>query len=143
LDKTSLPTTGTYTISFSPNANPPITTGTWTANLYNVPADFTGSINIGDSPFPVTIGTPGQNASIAFNNSTAGILATVHITANNLGNTAVTLLNPDGTQLTTATSASTSFNLPQKTLSQTGTYTIQINPTGPATGSLSVNVTSP
>jgi hypothetical protein len=143
MDKTSLPASGTYTISFPPDGHTPTITGTWTANLYNVPADVTGSVVIGGASLAVTIGTPGQNASITFNNSTAGILGTVHISSNTIGNVTVTVLNPDGTQLTSATSSASSFNLPQKTLSQTGTYTIQINPSGPATGSLSVNVTSP
>jgi len=55
----------------------------------------------------------------------------------------VRLLKPDGSQLTSSFSSSSSFNLTQQTLPTTGTYTIVIDPSGTNTGSMNVSVTSP
>jgi hypothetical protein len=75
---------------------------------------------------------------------TAGQLVTVRITNNTLG-VVVKLLNPNGTTLTSTTSGASAFNLAQKTLGTTGTYSITIDPT-PTTvnpGNITISVTSP
>jgi hypothetical protein len=45
--------------------------------------------------------------------------------------------------VTSVTSSTAAFNLSSHTLSTTGTYTITINPSGAATGSIGVQVTTP
>ena len=141
-DKTNLGVTGTYSVPIIPDSHNPSFIGSWTATLYNV-VDVTGSTTIGASPLGVNITTPGQNASITFPFSgPINTLATVHITTDTIAWATVTLLNPDGTTLTSA-SGTSAFNLPQKALPQTGTYTIYFNPQAADTGSLNVQVTSP
>ena len=65
------------------------------------------------------------------------------MTNNNIGLTTIRLLKPDGTQLASTVSSASSFNLPTQTLPTTGTYTIEINPSGSNTGSVNVSVTNP
>ena len=60
-----------------------------------------------------------------------------------MGVTTVRLLKPDGTQLTSSTSSSASFNLSTQTLPTTGTYTIVVDPSAANTGSINVSVTNP
>ena len=63
----TLPTTGTYAILVDPAA---AYTGSLTLSLYDVPPDATGSMTVGPA-VAVSIATPGQNASLAFE-ATAG-----------------------------------------------------------------------
>jgi YD repeat-containing protein len=142
MDKTSLPANGTYSILIFPDGHTPTITGSWTANLYDVPADVTGSVTIGGSSLPISIATPGQNAAITFS-GTASQNATVKITGNTMGAVTVTLLKPDNSTLAATTSSAATFNLGSKLLPTTGTYTIKIDPNGAAVGNLSVNVTTP
>lgn len=139
IDTITLPVDGTYTIPIDPQGSP---TGSIQATLYNVPPDVTGTLTINGAAQTVTIGTPGQNASYTFS-GTAGQLLTVHVTNNSINRVTVSLQNPDGTTATSVNSPSASFNLLQQTLGTTGTYTVFIDPSGSATGSLSVSVTSP
>jgi YD repeat-containing protein len=139
IDVQTLPTTGTYSIVVNPENTQ---TGGITLTLYNVPADASGSITIGGAAASVTITTPGQNGALTFS-GTASQQATVHITTNTMGSVTVTLLKPDGSTLTSATSSSSSFDLSTQTLPTTGTYTIRIDPGGTNTGAMNVSVTSP
>ncbi|HZE69210.1 MAG TPA: discoidin domain-containing protein, partial [Pyrinomonadaceae bacterium] len=117
-------------------------TGSQTLTLNDVPADFSGTITPGGAAVTVTITTAGQNGQLTFS-GTATQQITVHITNNPLGTVTVTLRKPDGSQLTSSTSSSSSFNLATQTLPTTGTYTISIDPAGAATGSLSLNLEVP
>ena len=139
IDTQTLAVAGTYTILINPDlAN----IGGMTLTLYDVPADFSGTTTIGGAPVAVNTNTPGQNGALAFD-GTANQQVTVRVTNNTMGSVAVKLLKADGTALATVTSASGSFNLPSKILPATGTYTVSVNPGGPNTGSLTINVTSP
>ena len=138
IDTVSLPGTGTYSIvvdAFDTRI------GAMTLTLYSI-TDFSGSTTIGGSSVTVTLNTPGQNGQVTFS-GTSGQLVTVHVTSNTIPGVTVKLLKPDGSQLTSTYSPSSSFNLTQQTLPSTGSYTIVIDPNGPGTGSLNVNVTSP
>jgi hypothetical protein len=55
----------------------------------------------------------------------------------------VTLRNPDGGSMTSAWWLGTNFDLQTQTLPTTGTYTIDVDPSWGATGSIAVSVTSP
>jgi RHS repeat-associated protein len=63
----TLTASGTYTISIDPQGN----TGSVSLQLYDVPADPSGSITPGGAPVSVTTTAPGQNASYSFT-ATAG-----------------------------------------------------------------------
>lgn len=117
-------------------------TGSLTLTLYDVPADPSTSITIGGSSATLTTTTPGQNAQATFS-GTSGQQVTVRLTSNSMGSTTVKLLKPDGSQLTSATSSASSFNLATQALPTTGTYTITIDPGGTSVGSITVSVTSP
>jgi YD repeat-containing protein len=139
IDVTTLPTTGTYTIVVDPVSH---AVGNVTLTLYDVPADTTGTVTIGGAAVGVTLGTPGQVGRLTFS-GTASQQVTVRMASNTYGSVTVQLLNPAGTQITSATSSSASFNLSTQTLPTTGTYTIVVNPAGTNTGTVNVNVTNP
>ncbi|MGH7966042.1 MAG: hypothetical protein ACRERD_30195, partial [Candidatus Binatia bacterium] len=142
LDTQTLPVSGTYTIVVDP---PGTDTGRATLTLYMVPPDVSGTLTLNGTLRPVSITTPGQNGRLTFAGS-AGQKATVRITTNTMdsnGGVTVTLLDPSGTALTSKSSDTTNFNLSQKTLATTGTYTIVIDPKLTNTGSLFVQVTNP
>ena len=138
-DVQTLATTGTYTIVVDPQGSD---TGSMTLTLYSVPADTTGTVTINGAAANVTIGTPGQNGTLTFS-GTSGQQATVHVTSNTMGLVRVTLLKPDGTQMTSSFTSAASFNLATQSLTVTGTYTIKIDPDSSNTGSMNVSVTNP
>ena len=138
IDTVSLPVTGTYSILVDPQIT---YTGSMTLTLYDV-VDFSGSTTVGGSSVTVTLNTPGQNGQVTFA-GTSSQQVTVRVTSNTIAGVTVKLLKPDGSQLTSTFSSSSSFNLTQQTLPTTGTYTIVIDPSNTNTGSMSVSVTSP
>jgi hypothetical protein len=115
--------------------------GNVTLTLYTVPADTTGTVTIGGSAVAVTLGTPGQNGALTFS-GTASQQVTVRMTSNTYGWVTVRLKKPDGSVLTSLLGFG-SFNLSQQTLPTTGTYTIEVDPSAAATGTINVAVTSP
>ena len=132
----NLPTTGTYSISVDPQfAN----VGDITLTLSE---DAAGSLAINGPAVLLTTSRVGQNARVTFAGTSAQ-LVTVRMTSNTMGAVAVKLLKPDGTTLTSLSSGSVSFNLSQQTLPATGTYTVTIDLSGLATGSISVSATNP
>jgi hypothetical protein len=132
----ALPTTGTYTLTVNPSG---ANTGAMTITLSS---EVTGSVTINAAATAVTIGRAGQNARYTFA-GTASQQVTVKITGNTLGTVTVYLYTPSGSYQTGASGAGASFNLPSVTLATTGTYTITMNPSTTATGSLNLQVTNP
>jgi YD repeat-containing protein len=140
VDVQTLPTTGTYTIVITPQN--PYETGNLTLALYDVAADISGTLTVGDPAVPVTITVPGQNAAFTFS-ATAGQQITVRLSGNTFSCVLVSLLKPDGTTQTSLTNCTGTFNLATQTLQTTGIYTVKIDPFGASTGSLNVNLTNP
>jgi YD repeat-containing protein len=138
LDARTLPSSGTYTVVVDPDTT---STGSTTVNLYSVPADFTGSVTINGSSLPVPLSTC-QNGSVTFS-GTQNQQATVHVTGNTFATVTVKLLSSDGqTVLSQFTSGAASFDLAPATLPTPGTatYTITIDPSTTAAGTLNVSV---
>lgn len=133
---TVLPTTGTYTVVVDPTLN---YTGNMTITLSS---EVTGSVTINAVAIPITIGRIGQNARFTFA-GTASQQVTVRITGNTAGSLNVTLYTPSGSAQTGGGGSGATITLPTVTLATTGTYTITINPTTLATGSLNLQVTNP
>ena len=133
---TALPTTGTYTVTVNPAA---AYTGHMTLTLSS---EVTGTLTINAAAKTVAMGRVGQNARYTFA-GTANQQVTVRITSNTLGSVTVNLYTPSGSYQTGASGAGASFNLPTVTLGTTGTYTITLNPSTTATGSLKLQVTNP
>ena len=137
IDAKTLPQTGTYTISLNPQSS---ATGTMTVTLYDVPADATGTITPGGAPVSATVTTPGQNASLTFG-ATAGQRLSFKFGAVAGGAWKVSVANPDATTLVSSLTVGTSGAfVDTKTLAQTGTYTISLNPQSSATGTMTVTV---
>jgi YD repeat-containing protein len=141
IDVQTLPATGTYTIAIDP---PGSATGSVTLTLYSVPADVSSTIVAGGSAQTVTMGTPGQNASLTFT-GTIGQRVSLDLTNETIGwlgtCTGVTIKNPDGAPLVSNPCVNTQGAfIDVQTLPATGTYTITIDPPGNATGSITLTL---
>jgi len=133
VDTQTLPLAGTYTIYIDPQAT---NTGSATLTLYN-DIDVTGTITpsaTGGSA-SVTITTPGQNAELTFSD-TSGQKITLTTSTLTTGSTTISILNPDGSTFYTANVGASGLVFNGLTLTQTGTYTLVINPSGSNTGSV-------
>jgi YD repeat-containing protein len=145
LEPTLLSASGTHTILIDPGGS---STGNATVNLYDVPADGTGTLTINGGGAGVTLAV-GQNASYTFS-GTASQQVTVRVSNSNIrtptntaGTVTVKLVRANGTVLTSTTSMGSTFNLATQTLPATETYTVLIDPTSANSGTLTVAVTNP
>jgi YD repeat-containing protein len=138
IDSQTLPTTGTYTVSFDPSNQ---SVGTATFTLYDVPANASSSVAIGGTSTTVTITVPGQNAEVTFSGA-ANQQVTAHI-AGTSGLVYVYVLKPDGSTLNWTQTYASSFSLGPQTLPTSGTYKVSIDPGSDFTGTITVSVTSP
>jgi uncharacterized protein YfaP (DUF2135 family) len=130
-----LPTTGTYAVFINSSLN----TGNVTVTLSQEVNG--GSITINGPGATVTTRV-GQKARVTFD-GTAGQQVTVHVTGNSESWSWVSLLKPDGSQMTYTYWYSAAFNLNAQTLPTSGTYTIYVNPKDFNAGSMTLSVTSP
>jgi YD repeat-containing protein len=122
LDVQTLTTTGTHSLYINPVV---ANTGTSTVNLYDVPADVTGSITAGGSAVNVVITTPGQNALLTFSGTNGDRVSATTGSGGPSGSLIV--LNPDGSTLGSGSGSGSIFLTP-KTLTQTGTHTLKVDP---------------
>jgi hypothetical protein len=136
-DPITLAENGTYTISVNP---PKYTTGTTAFQLWTVPTDQGGTLTLG-TPQALTFNTPGQNASYTFT-GTSGQKITFSATSSSINST-IKIKKPDNTVLSTLTTVSTASNagalMEPTTLPASGTYTVTVDPTAQATGSVTIN----
>jgi YD repeat-containing protein len=140
IDATTLPISGTYTVKVEPTS---WATGSLTLNLYDVPADVSGSITAGGSAVTVTTTTPGQNGALTFSGTAGHRLSLVG--SNGMTGQVwfacdvnVTVLKPDSNTLVSPTCMEGSGFIDATSVPTTGTYTIQIDPAGIAVGSLTL-----
>ena len=90
----------------------------------------------------LTIPVPSQGGVLTFS-ATAGRVVTFRVTASTMsGSTQMQVKKPDGTVLFTGSFSST-YNSGAKTLPVAGTYTIVLNPDGPAIGTKTWTLTAP
>jgi hypothetical protein len=133
MDTQVLATAGTYTLWVQHSGS---SFGSATIQLYDVPADATATVTIGGSPASIATTVPGQNASLTFG-GTSGQKVSLSLSAGTYTNgyCNLTLKNPDGTTLTNAPGgcSGTTYYVDTVTLSQTGTFTIFIDPQGTKT----------
>jgi len=137
MDVQTLATTGTYTLWVQHSYT---YVGSETLQLYNVPADATGTITIGGSAVSVATTVPGQNASLTFSGTSAQSV-TINITSGSYSSCYLYLKNPDGTTLTSGYCSGTTDTIGPATLGTSGTFTIFIDPQGMATGGVTVQLT--
>lgn len=138
----TLTTGGTYTISIDPQGN----TGSVSLQLYDVPADPSGSITPGGAPVSVTTTAPGQNASYSFT-ATAGQRVSLRIDTGTLtspcgcaGIEYVRLMQGTTTIAGSSPLGSNSWDfLDTQTLSPL-TYQVVIDPPGDAYGQTTLHL---
>jgi hypothetical protein len=135
-DTVTLPSNGTYTILVDALG---AAMGSVTLSLHN---DVTGTLSVNGNAATVAISRPGQNGSYTFSGKN-GTQVTVRIDANSFGSVTIRLLRPDGTVMTSTSSSAASFTLAQQSITTTGTYRIEIDPSLGNVGSLQLRVTSP
>jgi hypothetical protein len=130
----TLPQTGTYTW-FIYNNSP--TTGSETLQMYDPPADVTGTITVGGSAVSVTTTAVGQGAELTFS-GTASQSVTLTVTSVSNGGTWINLIDPNGNYVDwiwVYGSGSSTFTMGPDTLPSTGTYTLWIQAVGTNYGS--------
>jgi hypothetical protein len=136
IDTKTLPVNGTYKILVNPQSS---ALGATTLTLYDIPPDVTGSITPGGAALTLTTTTPGQNAKATFAGS-AGQRVSLKV-GPSCCSLSVSIQKPDGTSLVSGTSITTSGGfIDVKTLPVNGTYTIVVNLTGAATGSVTLTL---
>ena len=136
----SLASTGTYTIAVNPVS---MGTGTVSFTLYDLPADALGTMSIGGGTISLTTTVPGQAARAGFT-GTAVQGTTMTVGTQPSSCFAIKILEPDGTTVLRSTSVcSTSYSSGSLSLPASGTYTVIVTPSGTATGTYTVGVTSP
>ncbi len=135
VDTKTLPQSGTYTILVDPQTT---ATGSITLQLYDVPPDAGGPIVAGGAPVTATVTTPGQNAALTFTGQ-AGRRVSLQIGPTCCQAT-VTVKSPDGTALATGIALTSGGFVDTKTLPQSGTYTILVDPVSTATGSVTLQL---
>ena len=139
IDTQTLPTSGTYTAWVRHNGT---NTGSETLQLNSVPADYTASLTSGVPTQVPSTGNlaMGQNARLTFN-GTAGSDLNIQFNNSTMGSANITVLNPDGTTLTTYSSSLSTFTVPTVLLPATGLYTVAVDPVGVSSGSFSITET--
>ena len=137
IDIPVVPVSGIYTILVDPQMT---LTGSMTLSLSRI-TDVTGTIVIGGSAVPVTIATAGQNARLTFT-ATAAQHLKLQISSVTIASSNVSVLQPDGTNLTSPLFVGTgggSIDVP--VIPTTGTYTILVDPFDTNTGNMTLTLT--
>jgi hypothetical protein len=109
------------------------------SNEVSAPADLTTPIVAGGAAVRVTTTLAGENARLPFA-GTAGQAVFVQLSVNTFPSGTVSLLRPDGTTVVLRAFAGSGGYLDRTQLSASGTYTVLVDPTGGATGSVTVTV---
>lgn len=131
LDTQTLIAAGTHAIVVDPLK---WYTGSMTLTLYDVPPDVTGTISAGGASVGITLGTPGQNARLTFS-GTKDQRISLLITNNTISSASVQIKNPDNTTLGSVYPSTSTAFIDVKTLPQTGTHAIVVDPLNWYTGS--------
>jgi hypothetical protein len=137
----TLPVTGTYKVKVDPQG---ASVGQLDVKLWIVTPDVTGALANGVAKV-VNIASAGQGAHLTYA-GTAGQRIALNLTGVTLGSSAccgakIRVLRPDGTTLVAWTTFGTDGKfIDTKALNLTGSYKVDIDPVGPATGSLNVTL---
>jgi hypothetical protein len=135
VDTNTLPSSGNYKLTVDPNSN---YTGKVTLRLYDVPADASGSITLGNPGVKVTTTVPGQDAAFTFS-GVAGHRVSLRMDPVTVSSGSVTVLNPDSTVLSGPQAFATAPTfIDPLDLEQTGTYTVFLNPKVKNVGSVTL-----
>lgn len=141
IDTQTLPADGAYTLLVDPtNAS----SGSVTLTLYAVADDLIAGITPGDPPVAVSTTSAGQNVKLLFEgtaNQRVSLRITNVVLSGGTNNRAtVAIKRPDGTNLASTTVDSGGGFIDAKTLPVTGTYTLLVDPTDTATGTVTLTL---
>ncbi len=138
LEPKALPADGAYKIQADPRL---AATGSFSVQLFDVPADAAVPLTVNGAAAPATTTTPGQNAAFTFT-ATAGTRYSVKLTDSTFDSAKVSWLKPDGTALFSPSLAISPLGtfLAPRTLSSAGVYKVFVNPALAETGSLKAQV---
>jgi subtilisin family serine protease len=136
VDTRVLPAAGAYTVVLDPQD---AATGSATMTVYDVPADATGSLVAGGASLTLNLLTPGQNARLMFA-GTGGQHVTLSLTGVTLSASYVSILRPDGTNLTWPAYIGTFGGTIAADLPTSGTYTISVDPLWDSTGGMTLTL---
>ncbi|MFI7702450.1 VWD domain-containing protein [Nonomuraea sp. NPDC049480] len=134
-DTTTLPATGTYTLLVDPTD---LHTGPITASV--IEGDVTGTLTAGGGPVKLTTTGPGQRAYWTFA-GTAGQRVAFALTDGTFSGAYASVRKPDGTDLFRSTWCKTSCAFDTVALPVDGTYTLVVDPSQTAVGSITAQVT--
>ena len=134
IDTQTLALAGTYSIIVDYSGK---NTGSVAITLYSVPADLTGTLTAGSAQ-AVSVGTPGQNGVFTFSGS-AGDRVSVYIASVSMS-AAVSIRSTSATTLGSATVTALPGFVEPVTLPSTGTHSVFVDPSGLATGSVTITL---
>jgi hypothetical protein len=139
IDGTVLPADGTYTVVVDPNDR---TIGTIALRLFAA-KDQNGTIAVNGSPVVATIGQPGFITRYQFS-GTAGTSVTLDATGATLPDqcSPLELRDPTGKLLSTGCVINGEGSIDKTILPVTGSYTIVVDPSGAATGTVTLSLHS-
>ncbi len=109
------------------------------SNEVSAPSDLTVPVVAGGSSVTVTTTLPGENARLTFA-ATAGQLVSILLTGSTFPSGTVAIVRPDGSSLTPKPFAGAGGFVDRTQLPADGTYTVLIDPTGTAVGTVNVTV---
>ncbi|HEY0873210.1 MAG TPA: IPT/TIG domain-containing protein [Vicinamibacterales bacterium] len=135
IDTQTLALAGTYSVIVDYSTK---NVGSVPVTVYTVPADISDTITAGGSSVAVSPGIPGQNAALTFS-GTGGQRVSVYISGVSMV-ASVSVRNSGGTALGSATVTALPGFIEPVTLPSTGTYTVFVDPTNAATGSVTLNL---
>ncbi|MFC4145663.1 VWD domain-containing protein [Micromonospora mangrovi] len=137
VDGTLLPADGAYTVLVDPVDR---TIGTVTLRLVAT-RDRTGDIDVGGPPVVATVDQPGAIRAYRFT-ATAGTSVSLVATAGTLPDqcSPLELRDPGGRRINSGCVILGSGGIDATVLPETGTYTVVVDPSGPATGSVTLTL---
>jgi hypothetical protein len=137
LEPRTLPVDGNYTLLVDPRLT---ATGSFSVQLFDVPANPSVALAPDGASAPVTTNTPGQNAAFTFT-AVAGTRYSVKLTSSSYESAKVSWRRPDGTDLFSPALAvnPTETFLAPRTLAA-GVHTVFVDPQATATGSVTAQV---
>ncbi|HET7698320.1 MAG TPA: carboxypeptidase regulatory-like domain-containing protein [Vicinamibacterales bacterium] len=132
IDAVLAPVAGTYSVYVNPMST---NIGQLTVTLFAVAADLTGTI-LDETAIADSL-SKGQNARYTYS-GTAGTRISLNVPATSISScSTLAILNPDSSVLSSGLICPTGFREPV-TLPTTGTYTVVLDPSGPAEGTFTL-----
>ncbi len=138
IEPLELPVSGTYTLLLDPQGGG---TGRATIGLYNVPPDDQGSISADGIPVFANLAVPGQKIIRSFA-GTQNQIVSLHALNSTFGcgTGSVSIRAPDNSSLGSINFCNGQQFLEPVTLSETGTYSLRVDGSGPSTGQVTTTL---